>query len=173
MGEVARFTTEVMDLNQYTTEAQQPKAVEKFAAELDCVLRNWFGYRRAVTFAHSRTINVRRANVCLYLWLCYKPPREHGFRPQWTPVIASIEFRDVRAGHGPALLEFLARRAPEFGYGKIGVESAGLVDGIKGFFRHFFEPYWQQESLHPDANWVASVRDIAGQLAKDREERLC
>lgn len=161
-----------MGQEQYMTEEQQTEALEKFAVELDAFLRKRFGYRSQATNARLPTIDVCRKKVNLYLRLRYKPQRSSGSWPQWTLVIARISFRETRAGHGRALLEFFVEHAHRFGYDKIGVEETIPHDGIQGFCRQFFKPYGEDEPLGAVSNWLAPVSDIAQQLKADRKTAL-
>jgi hypothetical protein len=157
---------------QFTTQKQQHEAAERFAAKLDAFLRSRFGYQRELASSTFQTVRANRAKVQMYLRLQYKPQRDEGFWPQGTIVIASIKFREMRAGNGRALLEFLVQQAEQFGYDKIGVECTIPHDGIQGFCRHFFNPYAEEVSGHKDYNWIAPVSRIANQLAADSEHKI-
>lgn len=154
---------------QFTTKKQQHEAAKKFSIELDVFLRTRFGYRRELARPTFRTVSVNRAKVSMYLRLQYEPRKEDGFWPQGTIVIASIKFREMRAGSGRAFLEFLVQQAEQFGYDKIGVECTIPHDGIQGFCRHFFSSYAEEVSGQKDYNWIAPVSRIANQLAADFE----
>lgn len=157
---------------QYTLRKSPHEATEEFSVELDKYLRDRFGYCRRLASARFHTVVVNRSKVQMYLRLLIGEQGPQDFWPSRTLVIASIEFRETRTGHGRSLLKFLVQRAEKFGYDYIGVECTIPWDGIQGFCQHFFNPYDPEESGRLDYNWVAPVTLIAQQLDIDSLAQL-
>lgn len=142
-----------------------------FAETLDSWLRQRFAISaKAVNLARlTRVGNLtyrygRVGELYLRLW----PVVDEGIEywPAKTLVIARLEFRDTRAGHGRALLEFLVSQAVPYGYENIALECTHDGDDIQGFAKKFgFEHAWPHHP-YPHSNWIASVDRVAERLGQ-------
>jgi GNAT superfamily N-acetyltransferase len=92
----------------------------------------------------------------LYFRLFAKPDDIY---PRDCLVIARIGFKQQRAGHGRALIEYLLKLAPKIGYGHIGIECANARSSAFAE-RLGFNPYESRR------HWVGSVRAIRKALSE-------
>jgi GNAT superfamily N-acetyltransferase len=150
-----------------------PKHVS-FTGKLDVWLRQHFDIDASETDLANLTLGgnldyryyISDKRACeLYLRLWPNTGIEgEGYWPADTLVIARMEFRDMRAGHGRALLEFLVSQAALYGYDKIALECTYDGEGIQGFAKKFgFEHAWPKLE-RPHSNWIAPVAKIAERL---------
>ena len=143
-----------------------------FCDALDCFVRQRFAYKAPLAnWNWGSTVNVNRAKVHLYLRLCPPSRQLSGGWPEKTLVIAAIQFREQRTGHGRALLEFLVHQAARFGYDKIGVEETHDGDNIQGFVKKYGMEPAHADSDRPTAHWIAPVSRVAFCLDKTGPQR--
>lgn len=94
---------------------------ELLAAALTPYLAGHFSYKRNhVTLGLGPMVNAKTSKYDLYLRVT---PPKGGFWEPDTLVIARIEFKPVRKGHGRRFMAFLVECADRIGYSKIGIES--------------------------------------------------
>jgi GNAT superfamily N-acetyltransferase len=157
-GKISLFEKKVKSMS-----AEDRKAIELFADELDSWLRHRFHYRARLTHSGMNgTVDARRAKVGLYLRLITRSIEGYPW-PANTLVIARVEFRERHKGHGRALLQFLLTQAERFRYDKIAVECASDDIGIQSFCAKFF--FDQPTSPRRNSNWIATVEHISLVLA--------
>lgn len=118
-----RFTERDLEAEQREKlENKKARAnAELFAELLTPYLAEHFSYKRNhVTLGLGPMVNARTAKYDLYLRVT--PPRG-----PWgggdSLVIARIEFKPARKGHGRRFMAFLVECADRIGYSKIGIES--------------------------------------------------
>lgn len=107
---------------QEKLENKQARArAEYFAELLAPYLAAQFGYKRNhVTLGLGATVNAKTAKYDLYFRVT--PPRGL-WKGSDCLVIARIEFKPARKGHGRRFMTFLVECADHIGYSKIGIES--------------------------------------------------
>lgn len=94
---------------------------ELFATALAPFLADHFNYKRNhVTLGLGPMVNARTTKYDLYLRVT--PPTGGLWGPD-TLVIARIEFKPARKGHGRRFMAFLVECADRIGYSKIGIET--------------------------------------------------
>lgn len=96
------------------------------------------------------TVVSRTKQFDLYFRLFAKPDDIY---PRDCLVIARIGFKQQRAGHGQALIEYLLKLAPKIGYRHIGIECANARSSAFAE-RLGFTPYDARR------HWVGTVRGI-------------
>ena len=96
------------------------------------------------------TVVSRTKQFDFYFRLFAKPDDIY---PRDCLVIARIGFKQQRAGHGQALIEYLLKLAPKIGYRYIGIECANARSSAFAE-RLGFTPYDARR------HWVGSVRAI-------------
>lgn len=106
------------------TELEERRAranAELFATALAPFLADHFSYKRNhVTLGLGALVNARTSKYDLYFRVT---PPKGGFWEPDTLVIARIEFKPARKGHGRRFMAFLVECADRIGYSKIGIES--------------------------------------------------
>lgn len=94
---------------------------ELLAAALAPYLAGHFNYKRNhVTLGLGALVNAKTSKYNLYLRVT--PPKGGSWEPD-TLVIARIEFKPARKGHGRRFMAFLVECADRIGYSKIGIET--------------------------------------------------
>jgi GNAT superfamily N-acetyltransferase len=145
-----------------------PKRIS-FTEKLDGWLRQRFaipaGARNLARLTPVGNLNYRYGKVCeLYLRLWPVVDEGIEYWPAKTLVIARLEFRGTRSGHGRALLAFLISQAEPYGYRNIALECTHDGDDIQGFAKKFgFEHAWPHHP-YPHSNWITSVERVAERL---------
>ena len=127
----------------------------QFANEIDAYLRERFRYKSRCAHARYPTVDVRRAAVTLYLRFRVGDSWSVG-----SVVIAVIEFRKQRRGHGTALLSKLVEMSSTYGYQNIEIEQTGEDVSIQDFVRKFgFTNSFDKQ------NWTIPVSQLRNVLA--------
>lgn len=130
-----------------------------FAVEIDAFYRAEFRYRSRCAKPRFPTVDINRAAVRLYLRFTAS---EIG--PGNTVVIAAIEFRNQRRGHGTRLLAKLVEIANSYDITSVGVEQTSCMSGIQNFARKFgFKNHINER------NWIVSVDMLKERLGKVAE----
>lgn len=107
-------------------------------------------YVRQQVSSSFGTVVSRTKQFDLYFRLFAMPDEIY---PRDCLVIARIGFKQQRAGHGQALVEYLLSLAPKIGYRYIGIECANANSSAFAE-RLGFTPYESRR------HWVGSVRTI-------------
>lgn len=126
-----------------------------FAKEIDEYYRDKFGYKTQCAWPRYPTVDISRAPLRLYLRF-----RPGGFWPDDSVVIASIEFRKQRRGHGAELLKKFVEMSDRYELNSVGIEQTGPDESIQNFVRKF-----GFENHRNDQNWLVSVSRLKEILA--------
>lgn len=138
-----------------------------FAGEINSLLMERFGYRTRCVFCTGGEI-VEARTAKLEISLRFPKGFNARFESDQTLVIARIQFKKVRTGHGSWLLGELVDLSQKYGYKNIAVESAGLHAGIQNFVRKFgFSPF--PSDVERPRDWIASVGELEARLFPRRE----
>jgi len=134
--------------------ARREELFPRFADEIDAFYRAKFRYRSRCANPRFPTVDIHRAAVRLYLRF---NASETG--PGITVIIAVIEFRDRRRGHGTQLLAKLVEMADRYGITSVGVEQTGPDPSIQNFVRKFgFKNHIDER------NWIVAVDTLKERL---------
>jgi len=96
-----------------------------------------FAYKRDHVNRVGFTLNAKRVQYDLYLRVF---GHKTDFWPEGTLVIARIGFKNIKKGHGTALLRSLVEHADEVGYAHIAIECANAnaqAFGVKLGFENY------------------------------------
>lgn len=127
-----------------------------FADEIDAFYRAKFRYKSRCVHPRFPTVNIRRAAVYLYLRF-----NSSEIGPGNAVVIAAIEFREQRRGHGSQLLAKLVEMADRYGITSVGVEQTSSKPCIQNFVRKFgFKNHIN------DRNWIVPLDTLKEHLAQ-------
>jgi GNAT superfamily N-acetyltransferase len=129
---------------------------------MTCIERNFATRKAALSRASLLSTFAGRRCVSTY------DSGQAAFWPDDSVVIAKIEFRHRRFGHGTELLEKLVGMSERFGFRSIGIEQTGSDDSIQNFVRKFgFENHRDKR------NWLVSVEALKARLAALPRPGVC
>lgn len=114
----------------------------KLGPYLQQFLAERFSYKRDRVTRSGCTLNANRVQYDLYLRVL---GHKTDFWPEGTLVIARIEFKNIKKGHGTALLRFLVEHADEVGYAHIAIECANenaQAFGVKLGFENYCDNHF-------------------------------
>ena len=120
-----------------------------------------FAYKRHRVNRMYFTLNARMMKYDLYLRVF---GHKTDFWPEGTLVIARIGFKNIKKGHGTALLRFLVEHADEVGYAHIAIECANAnaqAFGVKLGFDNYC-----------DNHFIADVATVRKHLLSRPSEAL-
>lgn len=139
------------DWREYTK-----KCCDRLLGELTPYLMENFDYsergvKRILHSGFGTTVKAETAKYELYFRLF---PNPKTIWPRDTLVIAKINFKEQRKGHGRKLLGMLVDLSEEIGYDKIAIETT-ISEASASFAKRFgFQP------INKGNDWIGSVTDV-------------
>lgn len=143
------------DWREYTKQG-----CERLLGELTPYLMENFNYserwvKRILHSGFGTTIKAKTAKYDLYFRLF---PNPRTIWPRDTLVIAGINFKEQRKGHGRKLLAMLVDLSAEIGYDKVAIETTTSEASASFAERFGLQP------INKGNDWIGSVTDVRAAL---------